>query len=82
MTKFLFVILWLICCLVLHPKYKLKYFADAGWDQTWIDTARQILRDEWDARYKPMIDPVFLNEVSPCARDDDVSYCLSVNLVS
>ncbi len=38
--------------LVLHPKHKTSYFKRQKWPQLWIDTALDVLRDEW-ARYKP-----------------------------
>lgn len=37
--------------LVLHPRHKLKYFENAGWEEEWIETARQIVRDEFDRTY-------------------------------
>ena len=37
--------------LVLHPHHKLKYFENAGWEEDWVDTARQIVRDEFDRTY-------------------------------
>ena len=37
--------------LVLHPRHKLKYFENAGWEEDWINTARQIVRDEFDRTY-------------------------------
>lgn len=40
-----------IFSLVLHPRHKLKYFENAGWEEEWIDTARQIVRDEFDRTY-------------------------------
>ncbi|KAJ3965038.1 hypothetical protein EV361DRAFT_780934, partial [Lentinula raphanica] len=39
-------------CMMLHPKYKLQYFDKAQWESTWKDTAINILREEWDLRYK------------------------------
>lgn len=57
---------------MLHPKYKLKYFADAGWETDWIETARQLLRNEWEAQYKPKIDASFLVDPSPRSTDDNV----------
>lgn len=47
---------------VLHPKFKITYFHKENWQQDWIDTARQLLRDEWDKYYKPCIDVSFLEE--------------------
>lgn len=38
--------------LVLHPKYKLRYFRKAGWDEAWITTSRQLVEDEFDRYYK------------------------------
>ena len=37
--------------LVLHPCHKLKYFENAGWEEEWIDTAHQIVQDEFDRTY-------------------------------
>lgn len=45
---------------MLHPKYKLAYFKEAAWEPEWIDTAVDILRDEWETHYKPTIDLSFL----------------------
>ena len=38
--------------IVLHPRYKLQYFKDAGWPRTWIQNARLMLLHEYDLRYK------------------------------
>ena len=37
--------------LVLHPRHKLHYFKTAGWEDTWIETARTIVREEFDRTY-------------------------------
>lgn len=37
--------------LVLHPGYKLEYFKNAGWDETWVDTAKALVRKQFDLRY-------------------------------
>lgn len=58
--------------IVLHPKYKLTYFANANWESTWIETARQLLREEWERYYKPLIDPSFLKE-TPVSESNMVS---------
>ena len=34
--------------LVLHPRHKLHYFKTAGWEDDWIETARGIVREEFD----------------------------------
>ncbi len=36
---------------VLHPEYKLKYFKDQHWDQSWIDNAREVVRQRYNDRY-------------------------------
>lgn len=40
----------------------MTYFHKENWQSDWIDTARQLLRDEWDKYYKPCIDVSFLEE--------------------
>ena len=37
--------------LVLHPKHKLKYFEKQGWDKEWINTAEEIVREEFKKNY-------------------------------
>ena len=37
--------------LVLHPRHKMKYFKSAGWEEDWIQTARKIIRSEFDRTY-------------------------------
>ncbi len=37
--------------LVLHPRYKLKYFKKLDWDQKWIKTAEGIICDEFKRSY-------------------------------
>ena len=39
--------------LVLHPRHKLQYFKNAGWEQDWIDTAKGIVRSVFDRSYAP-----------------------------
>ena len=36
---------------VLHPRHKLHYFKTAGWEDDWIQTARDIVREEFDQTY-------------------------------
>jgi hypothetical protein len=36
---------------VLHPSLKLEYFRLRKWDQDWIDTALQLVKDEFDSSY-------------------------------
>lgn len=42
--------------MILHPSYRLQYFADAGWEQGWIDNARALVRQIFDLDY-PAEDP-------------------------
>ncbi|KAG6848965.1 hypothetical protein C0991_012306, partial [Blastosporella zonata] len=37
--------------IILHPKLKTKYFQQNGWDKQWIDTALEIIQEEW-SHYK------------------------------
>jgi hypothetical protein len=37
--------------IVLHPRHKLQYFKATGWEQEWIDTAEEIVRDEFEKNY-------------------------------
>lgn len=62
---------------VLHPKFKMTYFNKENWQPDWIDTARQLLRDEWNKYYKPTIDVSFLEEAGPTmSSSNPVSLCL------
>ncbi|THU93763.1 hypothetical protein K435DRAFT_669634, partial [Dendrothele bispora CBS 962.96] len=38
-------------CLVMHPRYKLKYFKDHKWEQEWIDTAENGAREFFEEHY-------------------------------
>ena len=37
----------------MHPEYKLQYFRDHEWLQEWVQVAEKLVRDEWEANYKP-----------------------------
>ena len=41
----------LLTSVVLHPRHKLKYFAHAKWQQDWIDTAYDLVRETYDLKY-------------------------------
>ena len=32
---------------VLHPKHKLKYFEKQKWEEDWVKTAEEIVREEF-----------------------------------
>ena len=42
----------LSCLSVLHLRHKLAYFKAAEWEPAWIETARDIVRDEFKQSYK------------------------------
>jgi len=37
--------------LVLHPHHKLAYFEAAGWDQHWIDMAKDLVQEQFESQY-------------------------------
>ncbi|CDO75086.1 hypothetical protein BN946_scf185010.g11 [Trametes cinnabarina] len=41
--------------MVLHPRYKLRYFKDHTWDQDWIDEAREITYNIYTSRYATQV---------------------------
>ena len=43
---------YLLIYLVLHPRYKLSYFARAKWPQEWISDAEILVRKVWVEKYK------------------------------
>ena len=45
----------MLLTLVLHPKYKLKYFHKQGWDEDWIKTAENIVREEFICSYSDYV---------------------------
>ena len=38
--------------MVLHPTHKLTYFKNASWESDWIDTAEEIVREEYATHYE------------------------------
>ena len=36
---------------MLDPRRKLDYFREAGWEEEWIEAAREIVREEFDRGY-------------------------------
>jgi hypothetical protein len=41
--------------IVLHPRHKLSYFKNAGWEDEWVETAEALVRDEYKHSYEDMI---------------------------
>ncbi|KIK82193.1 hypothetical protein PAXRUDRAFT_128194, partial [Paxillus rubicundulus Ve08.2h10] len=42
--------------MVLHPHHKLQYFQQANWEQDWINTAEELVREEYEHTYKSVAD--------------------------
>lgn len=36
---------------MLHPQYKRQYFENAKWEPSWIKTAEDIVRTQWEEKY-------------------------------
>jgi len=43
---------------VLHPRHKLTYFKNQDWPQDWINTALEIVREEFNRRYRADVELV------------------------
>ncbi|KAJ6624474.1 hypothetical protein B0H10DRAFT_1671510, partial [Mycena sp. CBHHK59/15] len=37
--------------MILHPNIKLEYFSSRRWEREWIDTAKSLVRAEYDSNY-------------------------------
>jgi hypothetical protein len=40
--------------LVLHPRYKLRYFKQLNWEPEWIEAAASLVRNRWQTVYKSL----------------------------
>lgn len=40
--------------LVLHPRHKLEYFRNAGWEDAWVVEAERLFREEYTKNYAPL----------------------------
>lgn len=36
---------------MLHPRHKLQYFKSAGWEEEWVRTAENLVREEFEGKY-------------------------------
>ena len=52
---------------MLHPKHKLKYFEQAGWEDSWVEKAEELVRTEFERSYK-YTDDDFLAPTNPTVR--------------
>jgi hypothetical protein len=67
----------------LHPRYKLKYFEAASWDEEWITAARTIVVDEFERLYAPIevpddSDPLYALRASKLL----VLLCFTIDIIS
>jgi hypothetical protein len=65
--------IYLICShylTVLHPRHKLTYFRNAGWESEWITTAEKLVRDEFNRSYANKDVPV---DAPPTGAGEDSS---------
>ncbi|OJT02035.1 hypothetical protein TRAPUB_7505, partial [Trametes pubescens] len=51
--------------MILHPQHKVQYFRDEGWPEEWVQTAIDLVREEWNTFYKPKNAPALI--VPPAA---------------
>ena len=61
---------------VLHPRHKLAYFNEAGWELEWIDTAEGIVRAEFERSYVPGRDDAEDDEIATPAVSEVL--CLTI----
>jgi len=58
MGKLKFLYSWVLQLMSVHsvldPKHKLNYFWSAGWEEDWIETAHEIIEEEFDRGYVGM----------------------------
>ena len=59
--------------MVLHPKHKLMFFKNAGWEKAWIDTAEELVREEFDRHYGVDKDQIDIATADPAAPSPKVS---------
>ncbi len=56
----------IMLCTVLHPRYKLDYFAEVQWQPSWIYNAQKLVQDTYDAWYKHLSE-----RLNPEAEEED-----------
>lgn len=60
---------------VLHPRHKLRYFRQAGWEDEWISAAEEIVRAEYDRTYA-------FSDVGITEADISVCFPLTILLIN
>jgi len=48
--------------LVLHPRHKLDYFKQAGWQVEWVSTAHDLVYDTFNSSYATQYHPGDISE--------------------
>jgi hypothetical protein len=66
---------------VLHPHHKLHYFKKAGWEEDWIETARDIVCAEFDQTYAFMDVNNNIPDLDTPRTAVHISQCLPQNVV-
>lgn len=51
--------------MVLHPGMKLEYFRQQRWLKTWIETAQELVQDEFTSRYQKIQEPTSADAKKP-----------------
>jgi hypothetical protein len=68
----------LIWPLVLDPRRKLDYFRAAGWEEEWIEAAREIVREEFDRGYAG----IRLENEDDSEELSSVCHCIIISIIS
>ena len=68
--------------LVLHPKHKLKYFEKQNWDEDWIKTAEDIVREEFRRNYEEYIPPKLAKASQPSKKKVSIHIVIILFFVS
>jgi hypothetical protein len=55
--------------MILHPGMKLEYFRRQRWLKTWIETAQELVQDEYASRYQKLQEPTGANDKEKASND-------------
>ena len=59
--------------MVVHPKHKLRLFQNVGWEKAWIDTAEELVHEEFDHHYGVDEDQIEIATADPATPSPKVS---------
>ncbi|KAH9916104.1 uncharacterized protein BXZ73DRAFT_53997 [Epithele typhae] len=68
--------------MVLHPAYKLEYFETLKWEPAWIETAKELVRNEFDVSYSGNSEDDNNNPVEELPKAKPVRHYSSFSLLS